>query len=86
MTAASSTAVAGKRFGGTRGDVQLEEHLRLRGAANVSFGFQNSQNGGFCPVFKIHEPNPVETKSVVLKKNHPKLGLFIDLFVFPRGL
>lgn len=65
-----------------------EEHLRLKGAANVLplFGFQNSQYTGFYPVFKIYEPNLAETKSMVFLKNHPKLGVFIDLFVFPLGL
>lgn len=83
-----STAVAEQSLRETKGDVELEEHLRLRGAAKILplFGFQNSQCTGFCPVFKIYEPNPAETKTVILKKNHPELELFIDLFVFPLGL
>lgn len=82
-----STAVAEKSLGRTnRRDMELEEHLRLRGAVNVLplFGFQNSQYTGFCPLFKIYEPNPAETVSG-FKENSPQMGTFYWSVCFPSG-
>lgn len=78
------TAVAEKGLGWTnRRDVELEEYLRLRGAANVLplFGFQSSHYTGFCPVFKMYEPNPAETVSG-FKENSPQTGIFLLICLF----
>lgn len=85
VTAASQHRCSWKDFGGDKKGCGTTGAPEAEGCCHcpVLFGFQNSQYS-FCPVFKIYEPNPAETAFV--KKNHPKLWLFIDLFVFPLGL